>query len=135
MATFTHACIITNDVARLREFYARVLGTPPTRSHDDYLESATEAGALSVYARSKLEPYAPGATAPGSNRSVMLEFEVGDVDAEYERLRSSMPAIQWVKPPSTQPWGNRSIYFRDPDGNLVNLYTRVSVAGKEPSAR
>jgi len=32
-----------------------------------------------------------------------------------------------VKAPSTQPWGNRSIYLRDPDGNLVNLYTRVAV--------
>jgi len=31
-----------------------------------------------------------------------------------------------VKPPTTQPWGNRSIYFRDPDGNLINFYSRVA---------
>jgi hypothetical protein len=24
------------------------------------------------------------------------------------------------------PWGNRSILFRDPDGNLVNLFTPVT---------
>jgi hypothetical protein len=24
------------------------------------------------------------------------------------------------------PWGNRSTLFRDPDGNLVNLFTPVS---------
>ncbi|HKW35048.1 MAG TPA: nuclear transport factor 2 family protein [Candidatus Acidoferrum sp.] len=28
----------------------------------------------------------------------------------------------WVKPPTTQPWGTRSVYFRDPDGNLVNFF-------------
>ena len=98
---------------------------PPSRSHDDYVEFATPSGAaLSLYARTRLEPYAPGATQPGSNRAVMLEFEVADVDAEYARLR---PVVaDWVKAPSTQPWGNRSIYMRDPDGNLINLYARVS---------
>jgi catechol 2,3-dioxygenase-like lactoylglutathione lyase family enzyme len=28
----------------------------------------------------------------------------------------------WVKPPTTQPWGTRSLYFRDPDGNLIDFY-------------
>ena len=96
---------------------------PPQTARDDYVEFATAGGALSFYLQSKLEPYAPGATTPRSNRSVMIEFEVADVDAEYDRLRQ-LP-IDWVKSPSTQPWGNRSMYLRDPDGNLVNLYTRV----------
>jgi catechol 2,3-dioxygenase-like lactoylglutathione lyase family enzyme len=132
MATLTHACVITDDVARLRAFYTRVLAMEPTRAHDDYVEFATAGGAaLSLYARSRLEPYAPGATTPGSNGSVMLEFEVADVDREFARLRALPEAIEWVKPPSTQPWGNRSVYLRDPDGNLVNLYARVG-DGKEP---
>ena len=29
-----------------------------------------------------------------------------------------------VLPPTTMPWGNRSTILRDPDGNLVNLFTR-----------
>jgi uncharacterized glyoxalase superfamily protein PhnB len=66
---------------------------------------------------------APKSASPASNRSVILEFQVDDVDSEYERLRGV--GFEWVKPPTTQPWGNRSIYFRDPDGNLVNFYTRV----------
>jgi hypothetical protein len=24
------------------------------------------------------------------------------------------------------PWGNRSLLFRDPDGNLINFFTPVS---------
>jgi hypothetical protein len=27
-------------------------------------------------------------------------------------------------PPTTQPWGNRSMIFRDPAGNLVNVFSR-----------
>lgn len=37
------------------------------------------------------------------------------------------------------PWGNRSILFRDPDGNLVNLFTPVTEEAikrfREPIAR
>jgi catechol 2,3-dioxygenase-like lactoylglutathione lyase family enzyme len=127
-ATLTHACVITDDLELLRDFYATVLRSGPSRAHDDYVEFGTRRAALSLYARSKLDSYAPGATKARANRSVMLEFEVEDVDAEFARLRA-LP-IDWVKPPSTQPWGNRSIYLRDPDGNLLNLYTRVKSAAE-----
>jgi predicted enzyme related to lactoylglutathione lyase len=30
---------------------------------------------------------------------------------------------QWVMPPKVMPWGARAIVFRDPDGNLVNMYS------------
>lgn len=133
-ARLTHACIITDDLPRLRAFYERIFAAQATRSHDDYVEFATPGGAaLSLYSRAKLEPYAPGATTPGSNRAVMIEFEVDDVDSEHARLRAL--SIDWVKTPSTQPWGNRSIYFRDPDGNLVNFFTPVTPAAIEKFSR
>ena len=46
---------------------------------------------------------------------------MADVDAEYERLRDRLDEV--VTEPTTMPWGNRSRLFRDPDGNLVNLFT------------
>ena len=27
-------------------------------------------------------------------------------------------------PPATQPWGNRSMIFRDLEGNLINVFSR-----------
>jgi catechol 2,3-dioxygenase-like lactoylglutathione lyase family enzyme len=62
-----------------------------------------------------------GATSPAANRSVILEFPVADVDAE--RLRLGSVQVNWVMEPTNQPWGNRSMLFRDPDGNLINFYT------------
>ena len=49
---------------------------------------------------------------------------LGDVDKEYERLKTLV--TEWAQEPTTMPWGNRSILFRDPDGNLVNLFTPVT---------
>jgi uncharacterized glyoxalase superfamily protein PhnB len=44
------------------------------------------------------------------------------VDAEFERLQPAPDDV--VLPPSTMPWGNRSALLRDPDGNVVNLFSR-----------
>ena len=56
--------------------------------------------------------------------SVIIEWQVDDVDAEYARLAPG--TVDWVQTPTTMPWGNRSVLLRDPDGNLVNLYTPTS---------
>lgn len=53
-----------------------------------------------------------------------MEFRVDDVEAEYVRLKSFVD--DWVMEPTTMPWGNRSMLFRDPDGNLLNLFEPVT---------
>ena len=51
-----------------------------------------------------------------------LAYQVSNLDAEFARLEPELPDV--VLPPTTMPWGNRSALFRDPDGNLVNLFSR-----------
>ena len=59
------------------------------------------------------------------NRSAIIEFLVDDVEKDYERLADFLQACI-VQKPTTMPWGNKSLLFRDPDGNLVNLFTPVT---------
>jgi catechol 2,3-dioxygenase-like lactoylglutathione lyase family enzyme len=42
-----------------------------------------------------------------------------DVDHEYEELTKK--GVHFVKPPKTQPWGQRIAYFEDPEGNLWEI--------------
>ena len=49
------------------------------------------------------------------HRSYFAVF-VDDVDQEYEVLKGK--GVHFVKPPTTQPWGQRIAYFEDPEGNL-----------------
>jgi catechol 2,3-dioxygenase-like lactoylglutathione lyase family enzyme len=58
---------------------------------------------------------------PADNKTGIIEFVVDDVESEYERLKPIVS--EWEQQPTLMPWGNRSILFRDPDGNLVNLFT------------
>jgi len=122
----THACIITQKLNTLRHFYQEVLQVNPKVYQEDYLEFPLEGTILSLYRQESLDKTVPGAMQAGANRSVMLEFQVADVDREYARLKKSPLPLDWVMPPTTFPWGNRSIYFRDPEGNMVNLFSVVS---------
>jgi uncharacterized glyoxalase superfamily protein PhnB len=54
----------------------------------------------------------------------MSSKRVDNVDQEYERLKKVFS--DFVQEPTTMPWGNRSLLFRDPDGNLINFFTPVS---------
>lgn len=115
-----HTCLITSDVGRLIAFYEPVLGTRANRSGTDYAEFRTGTGVLAVFSEKAQQRYIPGSATAGGNHGLVLEFRVKDVDAEYSRLQKLVKT--WVKPPTTQPWGTRSFYFRDPDGNLVDFY-------------
>jgi catechol 2,3-dioxygenase-like lactoylglutathione lyase family enzyme len=116
----TNTCLITPNVNRLVEFYEPILGLKANRPGADYAEFPTGLGVLAIFSAAAQERYIPGSVQPANNKSVILEFRVADVDQEYARLQNLVKT--WVKPPSTQPWGTRSIYFRDPDGNLVDLF-------------
>ncbi len=115
-----NTCLITDDVSHLVQFYEPILALKAQRSGNDYAEFHTGGGVLAIFSAAAQQQYIPGSTEAARNKSVILEFRVSDVDKEYARLQSLVKT--WVKPPSTQPWGTRSTYFRDPDGNLVDFY-------------
>ncbi len=66
--------------------------------------------------------FAPGSAHPADNHSAIVEFLVDDVDRVHQDLTGFLTDV--VNGPATMPWGNRSLLFRDPDGNLVNFFTR-----------
>jgi catechol 2,3-dioxygenase-like lactoylglutathione lyase family enzyme/predicted ester cyclase len=123
---FKGVCLITDDVNGLSNFYRHVLQVSCDRQ-EDFAALATEGAHLTLYNRREMESMAPGsAGSAGSTegrRGCTLEFEVADVDQEHQRLVDL--GIPIVKAPTTQSWGIRSVWFRDPDGNLVNFFARV----------
>lgn len=116
--------IITADLKRLVTFYEQVTGITATWYTPEFAELATPSCTLAMADRKTIDRFAAGAARPADNHSVIIELKVADVDADYQRLASVVGEV--VQAPTTMPWGNRSLMFRDPDGSLVNLFTPVS---------
>ncbi|GAA1912821.1 VOC family protein [Streptantibioticus ferralitis] len=121
---FASIRIITEDVARTVEFYERATGLAAKRSTDDFAEIITPSGTLALASTRTVQGLGAQAPRPAANHSVIVEFRVADVDREYEKLKKF--DVEIVNEPTTQPWGNRSLLFRDPDGNLVNFFAPVT---------
>lgn len=125
-----HPRIVTTNVRKLADFYRTITGVSPAGG-DDYLVFELSGGALAISSAEMMKRHGAGAAQPKENRSMVLDFEVDDVDGQQARIRESGGEL--VQAPTTQPWGNRSMLFRDPDGNLINFYTRARVAEKVAS--
>ncbi len=121
---FASVRIITDNLDRMVAFYEQVTGIAAERPAPVFAEFVSPLATLAIGHTQTVAAFGMGSAEPAANRSVILEFRVKDVDAEYERLRPHVDT--WVQEPTTMPWGNRSILFRDPDGNLVNLFAPVS---------
>ncbi|MEV6324775.1 VOC family protein [Nocardia sp. NPDC051787] len=117
--------LITDDIQRLVSFYQHVTGVEAIWATPDFAEIATPAGALAIGSARTVALFAAGSAPPADNHTAIIEFLVPDVDADYRRLRDTVE--DFVNEPTTMPWGNRSLLFRDPDGNLINLFTPVTV--------
>jgi len=125
---FVSVRIITDDVPGLVAFYEHVTGLSARWATPVFAEILTPSGTLAIAGTPTVALFA-GAARPADNHTAILEFRVDDVDDEFARLTGES-ARGWpadlVQPPTTMPWGNRSLLLRDPDGNLVNLFTPVT---------
>jgi predicted enzyme related to lactoylglutathione lyase len=115
-----NARIVTDDVITLARFYGALLDVD-VATNDYYAEVPTRVATVAICKRRLGEPDAAGTRDPSVDpNKVIIEFAVGDVDVEYVRVKRL--DVEWITVPTTQPWGNRSMMFRDPDGNVVNVF-------------
>jgi len=117
--------LFVTDMAKMVSFYRDVIGM-----HSDWdgkepnAELKADGFRLIMFARDDFEKMTSRSFGypKGLNGTVELAFEVADfaaVDREYARVvgRGATP----VMPPTTEPWGQRTSYVADPDGNLVEI--------------
>ena len=118
--------MITDDLERVVPFYERITGTAAVRYTPVFAEVIMPSCTLAIGHTQTTQLFGEDSARAADNHTVIIEFRVDDVDKEYERLKPLVS--EWVQEPTTMPWGNRSILFRDPDGNLVNFFTPVTEA-------
>src|SRR5215467_2455149 len=115
--------IVTANLEPMRMFYQQVLQIEPQIYRGNYVEFTLEAGTLALWRQSECAEYGLDLERGAANDRVLIELEVADVDGEYARLKGLQ--VEWVQELTTQPWGHRAFYVRDPDGNVLTLHIVV----------
>lgn len=117
---FADVRVITDDLDRIVGFYEQVTGVSAVWPAPVFASLRLPSANID-FGHAQTAQLFKDAAHPADNQTVIIDLLVDDVDKEYERLKTIVS--DWVLEPTMMPWGNRSIVFRDPDGNLVNLFT------------
>lgn len=117
--------IMVKDMAVMVRFYRDVLGfeiKEDENTSNVYLEK--DGTLFLLYRRSDFEKMARRSFGYAEGVNGHYEIALGvknyaEVDREYARVTAL--GAQPILPPETEPWGQRTCYIADPEGNLVEI--------------
>lgn len=117
-----HWLILTTDnYASSRDFYATTLGFPIERevAGEEFCQFALANCFLAIYGRFYFEKLFPSGVLKQSGGAVYSFPNSADIDEDYAALKAK--GVTFITPPKTQPWGQRTAYFTDPDGHIWEI--------------
>jgi catechol 2,3-dioxygenase-like lactoylglutathione lyase family enzyme len=115
--------IFVQDLEKCVAFYRDLIGFRVTFNDDVSYGFALEGqDFLLLQTSAAAEMVGEAALLPGgvSGSRVLLCAGVENVDTVYEALTAK--GVAFLKPPEDKPWGRRTAYFADPEGNLWELF-------------
>lgn len=121
-----YVILICSDVGRMRAFYEDVLGLEIYRDlwQGDWVELRAGSVLLTLRPRGLVTLRGRTVDGPGVDGSAALQLafrvQPAEVDACHRELVER--GVEVLDPPTDQPWAHRTLFFRDPEGNLLEIY-------------
>ena len=118
----TYVIVLCDDLARMKLFYRDLFAFAVDSESATSL--ALQAGSVLLGLRQRTRDY-DGQGLRTALPGVQLAFRVSpaEVDLCHEQLVAKGVTI--VDPPTDQPRGHRTVYFTDPEGNLLEIYAEI----------
>ena len=122
---FNTIALFTTDNQKVVDFYCDIFGFEAEWNGIDVdVEMRLDNMRLLLFPRESIEKMTRQKfTYPsGINGTMEISFDVptfADVDKEYDRAVSM--GAKPIMVPTTEPWGQRTCYIADPEGNLIEI--------------
>jgi len=107
----------------MRSFYEDGLGFPLLRElSPGWIEYRLGDNTLAL-ARPNLT--AADAATPNGSASLQLAFKVSAPEVDQCADELVRHGVGLLSPPTDRPFGHRTLFFRDPDGNLLEVFAEI----------
>ena len=118
-----YTAIFVRDMAAMRRFYEDVLGFPLIRElSPGWIEYRVGSNTLALARPSRTAADAP---TPTGSASLQLAFKVSVPDVDRCADELVRKGVTLLSPPTDQSFGHRTLFFRDPDGNLLEVFADI----------
>jgi catechol 2,3-dioxygenase-like lactoylglutathione lyase family enzyme len=120
-----YVVLLCDHMAKSRAFYRDVMKFPLETDQENWVSFRVGSGLLTLRSRGPVGTWSHGPSVPGS-ASVQLAFRVPppDVDDCHKELLAH--GIEIMSPPADLPaWRHRTLFFRDPEGNVIEIYAEI----------
>ena len=118
-----YTVIFVRDMGAMRRFYEDILALSRVRElSPGWIEYRVGNNTLAL-----ARPGLTAADAPTPNRSASLQlaFKVSAPEVDQCADELVRHGIDLLSPPTDQTFGHRTLFFRDPDGNLLEIFAEI----------
>ncbi len=128
---FNNVRILVADYRKCFDFYTQKLGLEAAWDIEECYGSFKVADGiegLAIFTSDFMAPVVGNADKVqpnGFRDKMMVSFEVADVDDSFRTLKEK--GVEFVNEPVDMPgWGMRVVHLRDPEDNLIELFTPLT---------
>ncbi|OAF06033.1 glyoxalase [Bradyrhizobium centrolobii] len=123
ISAIDYTVIFARDMAAMRRFYGDVLAFPLLRElSPNWIEYRVGANTLALAKPSRT---AADARTPAGSASLQLAFKVSAAKVDQCADELVRQGVALLAPPTDQSIGHRTLFFRDPDGNLLEVFAEI----------
>jgi uncharacterized glyoxalase superfamily protein PhnB len=113
--------LITENYDGMKTFYRDALSFPIERDIPDeqFTQFKAENCFVTIFGKTFVEKLLETIVTGKPGSTIYSLKESSDVDSDYQQLKSK--GVQFIQPPKTQIHGQRTAFFKDPDGNIWEI--------------
>ena len=119
-----YVILLCEDMDASRAFYRNVMGFPVEEDQKDWVRFRVGSSFLTLRPRGHWLCWHDGAVESGA-AAVQLAFRVAPDQVQECHAELVEKGVKILDPPRDQDFGHRTLFFRDPEGNVVEIYAEI----------